>query len=96
MRDHKVKVVQETILQLQWFVLQHPPYSPDLAPTYYQIFCALQNFLNGNIFKLEEQVRQTVEEFLEYKPTAFYTDGVHKLPEGWEKVIQNNGEYIIN
>ena len=52
--------------------------------------------MNGKIFKFEEQVRQTVEKFFEYKPTALYMDGIHKLPEDWEKIIKNNGENIIN
>ena len=55
----------------------------------------LQNFLNGNIFNSEEQIILTVEEFFEYKPTEHYTDGVQKLPEGWEKIIKNKGEYIL-
>ena len=94
-RSHIESVTQKTILRLQRFLLPDPPYSPDLAPTYYQLFCSLQNFLNGKVFK-SEQVSQTVEEFLEYKPTSLYTDGIHKRPEGWEKVIKNNSEYIIN
>ena len=48
------------------------------------------------VFKSEEKIRQTVEEFFEYKPIAIYRDGFLKLPERWEKVIKNNGEYIIN
>ena len=81
-RPHIEREVQETILQLHWFVSPHASCSPDLAATYYQHFCPLQNFLNGKIFKSEEQVRQTVEEFFENKPTALYTDDIHKLPEG--------------
>ena len=62
-RLHTERVTQATILQLQWFILRHPPYSLNLPPTHYQPFCFLQNFLNGKILKSDEQVRQTVEEF---------------------------------
>ena len=80
-RPHTARITQEAILQLQLSVLPHPPYSPDLAPTDYLLFRSLQNFLNGKIFKSQEQVRQAVEEFFESEPTAFYMDGIHKLLE---------------
>ncbi|XP_043258025.1 histone-lysine N-methyltransferase SETMAR-like [Colletes gigas] len=62
-RPHTTRVTQKNILELGWSVLPHPPYSPDLAQTDYQLFCSLQNFLNGKTFNSEEQVRQTVENF---------------------------------
>ena len=43
-RPHTERVTQETIFHFQWFILPHPPYSPDLAPTHHQLFCSLQNF----------------------------------------------------
>ncbi|XP_014609810.1 PREDICTED: histone-lysine N-methyltransferase SETMAR-like [Polistes canadensis] len=94
-RSHTAKVTQEKILELGWSVLPHPPYSPDLAPTNYHLFSSLKNFLNGKTFKSEEQVNQAVENFFQSKPTTFYKEGIDKLPERWEKVIHNNGEYII-
>ncbi|KAG5333135.1 SETMR methyltransferase, partial [Acromyrmex heyeri] len=87
---------QEKILELGWLVLLHPPYSPDLAPTDYHLFCSLQNFLNGKTFNSEEQVSQAVENFFQSKLITFYKEGIDKLPGTWEKVIHNSGEYIIN
>ena len=78
------------------YVLPHPLYSSDLAQTDYLLFRSLQNFLNGKIFRSQEQGRQAIEEFFESTPTAFYMDGIHKLPEGWEKIIMNYGDFIIN
>ncbi|XP_054005260.1 histone-lysine N-methyltransferase SETMAR-like [Hylaeus anthracinus] len=95
-RPHTARVTQEKILELGWSVLPHPPYSPNLAPTGYHLFCSLQNFLNGKTFNSEEQARQAVENFFQPKPTTFYKDGIDKLPGRWEKVIDNSGEYIIN
>ncbi|UYV79052.1 hypothetical protein LAZ67_17000923, partial [Cordylochernes scorpioides] len=36
-RPHVAKVVKETLEALQWDVLPHPPYSPDIAPSDYHI-----------------------------------------------------------
>ena len=73
-----------------------PPYSLDFSPTDHHLFCSLQNFLNGETFNSEEKVCQAVENFFQSKPTTFYKEGIDKLPERWEKVIRNNGEYIMN
>ena len=48
-RPHTERVTQEKILELQRPVLPHPPYSSDLAPTDFHLFCSLQNFLKGKI-----------------------------------------------
>ncbi|UYV82232.1 TMEM62 [Cordylochernes scorpioides] len=36
-RPHVAKVVKETLEALQWDVLRHSPYSPDLAPSDYHM-----------------------------------------------------------
>ena len=35
---HSAKITQEKILDLDWSVLPHPPYSPDLAPSDIHLF----------------------------------------------------------
>ena len=39
-------VTSKKLLDLGWEVMLHPPYSPDLAPSDYHLFCLLQNYLN--------------------------------------------------
>ena len=36
-RPHVAKVVKETLEALNWDVLPHPPYSPDIAPSEHSI-----------------------------------------------------------
>jgi histone-lysine N-methyltransferase SETMAR len=36
----------------QWEVLDHPPYSPDLAPSDFYLFGPLKHHLSGNIFPM--------------------------------------------
>ncbi|GFU82615.1 histone-lysine N-methyltransferase SETMAR [Trichonephila clavipes] len=43
---HTSLVTRQKLLELGWDVLQHPPYSPDLAPSDYFLFRSLQNSLN--------------------------------------------------
>jgi histone-lysine N-methyltransferase SETMAR len=41
---------REAITKLQWTVLPHPPYSPDLAPSDYHLFCPLNDAVRGKKF----------------------------------------------
>ncbi|GFW40032.1 histone-lysine N-methyltransferase SETMAR [Trichonephila clavipes] len=45
-RPHTSVVTRQNLWELRWEVLMHPPYSPDLAPSDYHLFLALQNFLS--------------------------------------------------
>jgi histone-lysine N-methyltransferase SETMAR len=37
-RHHTARATQERIQELQWELLEHPPYSPDLAPSDFSVF----------------------------------------------------------
>ena len=74
----------------------HPPYSPDLAPSDYHLFRSLQNSLMGTNFSNEDQVREFVENFFTSKLAEFYAKGIEELPDKWQQVIANDGEYIID
>ena len=58
-----------------------PPYSPDLAASDYHLFHSLQNHL--------------IQCFAP-KNQTFYESGNMKLTERWQKVIEQNGQYIID
>ena len=46
-RPHTSLMTQNKLTELGWKVLTHPPCSPDLAPSDYHLFRALQNSLDG-------------------------------------------------
>ena len=47
---HVAQPTFQKLSELGYKVLPHPPYSPDLLPTNYQIFTHLNNFLQGKHF----------------------------------------------
>ena len=77
-------------------MIPHPPYSPDLAPSDYHLFRPLQNHLNGKTFDSNEAVKNELIQFLAAKNQTFYESGIMKLTERWQKVIEDNGQYIID
>ena len=53
-RPYVAQVVKAALQELEWEVLQHPLYFPDLAPTDYYLFCSLSNHMRGVTFNNEE------------------------------------------
>ena len=74
----------------------HPSYSPDLAPSDYYLFHALQNSLDGKKLSDRDAAQTHLGKFFNNKQQKFYTDGIMKLPEKWQKVIDNNGQYVLD
>jgi histone-lysine N-methyltransferase SETMAR len=48
------------VQQLGFELLQHPPYSPDLAPSDYHIFGPLKEALRGRGFASDEELKEAV------------------------------------
>lgn len=95
-RPHTSLMTRQKLSELGWGVLLHPPYSPDLAPSDYHLFRSMQNFLDGKKYADKTAAENGVSEFFESKPQKFYTDGIMKLTEKWQKVIDNNGQYVLD
>ena len=76
--------------------MPHPPYSADLAPSDYYLFRSLQNYLNGKTFDSNEAVKNELIQFFASKNQTFCESGIMKLTERWQKVIEQNGQYITD
>jgi hypothetical protein len=50
-----------TLLKLKWDVLPHPPYSPDLAPSDYNLFGSMKMVLGGKRFRNNYEVIAAVQ-----------------------------------
>nr|KAF6374223.1 hypothetical protein mPipKuh1_009456 [Pipistrellus kuhlii] len=93
-RPHTSLVTWQKLMELGWDVLPHPPYSPDLAPSDYFLFRSLQNSLNGKNFNNDDDVKSYLIQFFANKNQKFFERGIMMLPERWQKVIDQNGQYI--
>ena len=71
-------------------------YNPDHAPSDYHLLRSLQNHLNGKAFDSNEAVKNELIQFFASKNQTFYKSGIMKLTERWQKVIEQNGQYIID
>lgn len=93
-RPHTAKLVKETLKALKWKVLSHPPYSPDVAPSDYHLFRAMQSSLTGESFNEFEDLVKWLDDWIASKTEDFFHRGIHKLPQRWKKVIEAEGKYF--
>jgi len=82
---HLAARTMDTIQKLKWNVLPHLPYSPDLAPSDYNLFGPLEEHLGGKRFRNNEELIQDVQEWLHWQPKNFFLSGIRKLPDRWRK-----------
>ena len=94
-RLHVSLMTREKLLQLGREVLIHSSYSPGIAPLCFHLLRSLQNSLNGKNFNSLEDCKWHLEQFFAQKDKKFWEDGIMKLPEKWQKVVEQNGEYVI-
>ena len=69
---HKYKVVQAAIRQAGFIELNHPVYSPDIAPSDYHLFSNLKIFLRGKDFSSDDEAVTTIEDYLTDLNSEFF------------------------
>lgn len=94
-RPHVAKLSRERIKEFGWEVLLHPPYSPDLAPSDFHLFRALQNHLNEKQFDNRDNLKSNLQDFFDSKSPSFYRSGMGALVTRWQKVVDLDGNYFI-
>jgi hypothetical protein len=84
------------IQELDWEIPPYFPYSPDLAPSDYHLFRSLSNNLPAVSFNNDAEIQNWLDDFFGAKPADFFKRGIENLPERWDAVVNNGGDYIID
>jgi [histone H3]-lysine36 N-dimethyltransferase SETMAR len=92
--SHTSSVAMATIHDCGFQLLQHPPYSPDLAPSDYHLFPELKRKLSGVHFGTDDDVIGAVEDVFGAMDKTFYFDGIKALRHRWEKCVDLGGDYV--
>jgi histone-lysine N-methyltransferase SETMAR len=79
---------------LQYELLEHPPYSPDLAPSDFCLFPKLKLFLAGQCFSSNQEAIAAVEGYFADLMKNHYGDGIMALEHRWNKCISLKGDYV--
>ena len=66
----------------------------NLVPSDCHLFGPPKDALRGRRFTSDEEVEEAVHEWLAARPKTFFSEGIQKLLERWNKCIAKHGEYI--
>ena len=69
--DDVTQVAKATLQELEWQVLQHLQYSPDLALMGCYLFCSFSNHMRGVTFDNEEDFKNWLNKFFDTTPGDF-------------------------
>uniref|UniRef100_A0A3Q1G6R4 Histone-lysine N-methyltransferase SETMAR n=1 Tax=Acanthochromis polyacanthus TaxID=80966 RepID=A0A3Q1G6R4_9TELE len=72
---------------------QHPPYSPDLAPSDFHLFPNIKRHLAGIRYATNDVIA-AVNDFLQEQDKTFYEIGIKALQRCWKKCVDLQGGYV--
>ncbi|VVC38555.1 Hypothetical protein CINCED_3A019467, partial [Cinara cedri] len=72
----------------------HPPYSPDLAPSDFHLFLHMKSFMGGQNFNEDDEVKKAVSAWLQSQASYFYDERIQKLVPRYDKCLNNGGNYV--
>lgn len=82
-RSHISLVTRRKLLELNWKVLPHPSYGPDIAPSDYQKFRLLQNSLAGKNLYYRRQCKNVLGRIFLLKKTRRFMRGNYLRNGKW-------------
>jgi histone-lysine N-methyltransferase SETMAR len=91
---HTAQATQERIQELQWELLEHPPYIPDLALSDFHLSGPLKATLVTDIFADDEEVEMEVRKWLRQQSKDFCAAGFDALVKRWDKFVNVGGAYV--
>jgi hypothetical protein len=74
--------------ELHYELLEHPPYSPDFAPSDFFLFPKLKLFFAGQHFSLNQ------EGYFADHMENHYRNGLMALGHHWKKCVSRKGDYV--
>ncbi|PNF23161.1 hypothetical protein B7P43_G03652 [Cryptotermes secundus] len=93
-RPHTSLATTAHIARFGWTVLQHPPYSPGLAPSDFHLLGPMKDGLRGQHFPENDAVTAAVRKWLASSGADFYGRSIQALVNRWQKCITNGDDYV--
>jgi hypothetical protein len=75
---HTATTTQDLIATFGQEQFDHPPYSPELAPSDFHVFLHLKTFLGGQWFHDNNKVKEAVNTWFASQAASFYDAGIQK------------------
>jgi len=93
-RPHPAHVTVNLLERWGWEILEHSPYSPDLAPSDFHLFPNMKKNLCAKQFKSHDDVKHEVQTWLCGQDPTFYRQGFEKWISRLDKCLNREGDYV--
>ena len=93
-RSNKSMQVKEKLTSMSLVELDHPPYSPDLAPCHFWLFDALKNHLAGKVFNERMPLGREIQRYISGIPEEEYKKTFYMWVERLKIVVKCKGDYF--
>jgi hypothetical protein len=91
---HPAEKITKLLEKFGWENLDHAPYSSNLAPSDFHLFPKMKEFLGDKQMTTDEDVKETVTDWLDGLEADFYDKGIVELVQLLDKCLNCNGVYI--
>ena len=91
---HKSVIAMAAIHDCGFKLIEHPPYSPDLAPSDFHLFPKLKTAISGTHFQSDDDIIHVLDDFLNGQEKDFFKSGIEALKHRWQKCIDTEGDYV--
>ena len=65
-------------------ILEHPPYSPDMSPCYYDLFAKVKEPLRGTQYNTRGELIPAIGRSIQTVNKDGRADGIRRLPNIWQ------------
>lgn len=91
---HTARLVSDCLDTWDWEILEHPRYSPDLAPADFCIFPKMKQSLRGRRFDSAEDIVEATAASLRHLDTEVFIGAFESLVNRWRKCVSVDGSYV--
>ena len=82
------------IKHFNWEIFDHPPYSPNLAPSDYHLFTKMKAWLSTQRFHTNKELMVGVNNWLHKFTAPFFDEGLQKLVSWYDKCVNVDGNNV--
>jgi len=93
---HNATIIKQFLAQRKVTVLDHPPYSSDLAPADYFLFPKVKSHLKGHLFDLISDIQKAMTSTLNTTAKDNFYKGIQKLYDRADLCVQLQEIYVKN
>jgi transposase len=94
-RPHTAPRTNALIKLFNWEIFDHPPYSPDLAPSDYHLFTKMKVWLVTQRFHTNEELMDGVNNWLHNLVALFFDEEPQKLVSRYKCLNVDGINYLV-